>query len=734
MEQKIVDGGHRFTVITESLIRIEEDQTGNFENRATTAVLSREFAKPDFQLIENHNGHQLEIITKTIHLYYDGGDFSSESLYADILLQGSSQVSRWYFGQKNDARANLKGTARTLDEADGEIPLGEGIMSRNGFYYLDDSKSFIYDDETDEFSPRPNSVVDGYLFAYGQNYQSQLTDFYQLTGKTPLIPRFALGNWWSRYHAYSAQEYQDLMTKFEVEQIPINVSVIDMDWHRVEDVPVKYGSAWTGFSWNRSLFSDPEAFIAWLHVHGKKVSLNLHPADGIRAYEDQYQDVAKTMGLDTSSEEPANFDLENSKFRQAYFKDVLHPMEKEGVDFWWLDWQQGTAKNDQHLDPLWLLNHYQYQDSQKRHSGQALILSRYGGIGSHRYPIGFSGDTIISWKSLAFQPYFTITAANVGYTWWSHDIGGHMLGSFDGELATRWLQFGVFSPINRLHSSNNMFSGKEPWNYRLDYEKSQKSFLRLRTKLVPYLDSSNYLTHEKGIPLVKPLYYQYQDKEEAYQFKNEYFFGKEMLVSPITRPHDETTQMAYSETWLPEGEWVDYFTHLVYPGNTVIKTYRSVDQMPVFVRKGSVILTNPNYLESLDHLPTKLQAEIFAGADGKYQLFEHENDHLAQTTFTWDETEQDFTYKINDPDQILPKSRKIELIKQASSLQDVFAEMKKRLQMAKIDFELKQKLYQSFVSADYKYGAYINLLNTLDNLDLRDSLSEVAYIRTAYEG
>ena len=94
------------------------------------------------------------------------------------------------------------------------------------------------------------------------------------------------------------------------------------------------------------------------------------------------------------------------------------------------------------LDPLWLLNHYHYQDSCKNAEG-GLILSRYAGPGSHRYPVGFSGDTIISWNSLRFQPYFTATASNIGYSWWSHDIGGHMLGDYDEELQTRWLQFGI---------------------------------------------------------------------------------------------------------------------------------------------------------------------------------------------------------------------------------------------------------------------------------------------------
>lgn len=134
-----------------------------------------------------------------------------------------------------------------------------------------------------------------------------------------------------------------------------------------------------------------------------------------------------------------------------------------GVDFWWIDWQQGTKSKMKGLDPLWLLNHYHMLDI-NRDGNNSVILSRYAGMGSHRYPLGFSGDTVVCWKSLDFQPYFTALASNAGYTWWSHDIGGHMFGKGDNELYLRWLQFGVFSPINRLHSSNKGMS-KEPWNY-----------------------------------------------------------------------------------------------------------------------------------------------------------------------------------------------------------------------------------------------------------------------------
>lgn len=729
---KIVTGDtYRFTVITDSLVRLEEDPTGKFEDRPSKAVLDRNFADVKADVVENSNGHKLQIITDSFHLYYDGGKFSPESLYVDVKKAHSLYQNRWYFGGDNDGRQqNLKGTTRTLDHADGTVPLEDGIMSKDGYSYLDDSDSFIYVKETDSYEPRTGETTDGYLFGYGRDYQKTLTDFYKLTGPTPMIPRFALGNWWSRFYPYSQKEYQALMEKFDEKKIPISVSVIDMDWHKT-DIPRKYGSSWTGYSWNTNLFPDHEKLLKWLHKDGKKVSLNVHPAAGIRAFEDSYQAVAKTMGLDTKNEEPAAFDLENSKFKQAYFEDVHHKLEAEGIDFWWLDWQQGVARTEKRMDPLWLLNHYHYNDNDKRTNGNGLILSRYAGPGSHRYPLGFSGDTVISWKSLNFQPYFTATAANIGYTWWSHDIGGHMKGSFDGELATRWLQFGAFSPINRLHSSNNLFAGKEPWNYRQDFEASQEKFLRLRLEMLPYLDTANYQTHVNGVPIVKPVYYNYPDAKEAYAAKNEYYFGSEMLVSPITQPHDAVTQTAFSETWLPEGDWVDYFSHLTYKGDSVIKTYRDSDQMPMFVKKGSLIVTNKDFMIN-GELPKKVTVQVFSGADGKFEMVEHVGQKFAKTEFNWDDQQQSLTWKVSDPDNILPKDREIAQDIVTYSVDDIFTEMQLRLQKAYMSLDLKQKLYRVFTSDEYNYAQFINLLNTLEDANIRSSLSEVAYIRESY--
>ncbi len=440
----------RFTVLTNALIRMEYQPEGLFTDEATQTVLCRDFPAPDFQVIEEEG--RLEIVTEKLRLCYNKKPFSPEGL--SVRLKESFHVhgSIWRYG---DAVGDLKGTARTLDGVNGAAELESGLLSRGGYTVLDDSKSALVT-EDQWVRPRGREAVDLYFFGYGHSYMECLRDFYRLSGHTPLLPRYALGNWWSRFYRYTEESYLKLMEDFHARELPFSVAVIDMDWHLTE-IPAKYGSGWTGYTWNRDFFPDPKRFLDRLHRRGMHVTLNLHPASGVSAHEEAYPAMAEALGVEGGENIP--FEPTDPKFMDAYFKYLHHPLEEEGVDFWWVDWQQGEHSAMAGIDPLWMLNHLHFLDS-GRDGKLPLTFSRYAGLGSHRYPVGFSGDTVTSWESLAFQPYFTANASNAGYTWWSHDIGGHMLGRRNDELTVRWVQFGVFSPIMRLHSSSSPFYGK----------------------------------------------------------------------------------------------------------------------------------------------------------------------------------------------------------------------------------------------------------------------------------
>ena len=639
---------YRFTILTSRLIRIEYDENGIFEDRATFTVVNRKFNPPDFKIATE--GNVLKITTEHICLTYDTtSKFSQESLKVSYTgknraVYAGRCLPSWHFG--TNPFTNLKGTVVALDNVNGACELEDGIMSLGEISVLDDSNSNVFNEEG-LLEERKTNSIDQYLFCYGiagefYDYEAALVDYYKLTGKVPLLPRYAMGNWWCRYYAYTQDEYKSLMKRFKEEDIPFSVAVIDMDWHYVKIDP-KYGGGWTGYTWNEELFPDHVELLKYLHNEGMHLGLNLHPQCGIAAHEKRYEEMADAMGVDKTNEELVEFDISDKKFLEKYFKILHHPLEKEGVDFWWIDYNTSLRELDP--DPLPLINHYYYADNEKRNI-RALILSRYSGPGSHRYPVGFSGDTISSWESLEFQPYFTATAANIGYTWWSHDIGGFQKGIKDDELITRWVQFGVFSPVNRLHSSNLRYMSKEPWRYNKICEMSIKKFLKLRHELIPYTYTMNYRTSRYGMPLVRPVYYEHKT-HEAYETRTEYLFGTEMLVSPIVKSQDCATKLGSAEVYLPDGVWYDFFSGRRYSGNKVFTAYRDIDSMPVFVKMGGIIpmanLVNVNDTEN----PEKLKVKVFAGASGSFEMYEDdgisyefENGKYAFTnmTFNWGET------------------------------------------------------------------------------------------------
>ena len=228
---------YRITFLTERLVRLEYQSEGRFEDRPTTAVQCRDF--PPVTVREQRLPGRVELDTPILHLSYDEKPFSPEGLSLSVKGGLSAYMSDWRYGQP---LSTLGGTARTLDQADGEIPVGEGLISRNGFSVLDDSRSMILR-EDGALRPRDYAEEDLYFFGYGHDYAACLRDFYRLSGAAPLLPRWALGNWWSRFFRYSEESYLALMDRFQKKKVPLSVAVIDMDWH-LTNVP--YGSGWTG--------------------------------------------------------------------------------------------------------------------------------------------------------------------------------------------------------------------------------------------------------------------------------------------------------------------------------------------------------------------------------------------------------------------------------------------------------------------------------------------------------
>lgn len=460
------------------------------------------------------------------------------------------------------------------------------------------------------------------------DYKAAVKALYAVSGSQPLLPRWSLGNWWSRYYKYTDKEYLELMDRFQSEGIPLSVGVLDMDWHLVDDQKVQETglSGWTGYTWDKKLYPEPKPFLKTLHdKYNIRMTANDHPADGIAPYEDTYKEVCAAMGVEPSRD-PIAFDSTNQKYLDAYFNIALKRLEEDGIDFWWIDWQQGNFSAIPNVDPLWMLNHYHFLQN-SRGNKRPLTFSRYAGPGSHRYPVGFSGDTVVTWESLDFQPEFTATSSNIGYAWWSHDIGGHMNGYRDDELAARWVQLGVFSPILRLHSSDNPWNSKEPWRFTHNANAAMSAALRLRHRLVPYLYSCNVLAARDAEPLVQPLYWSYPRRDEAYANPNVFHFGPALLVAPLTSRASRVTGLAAVRAWLPPGRHVDIHSGVVYDGDRDITLHRRVDQYAVLAREGAIIPLDAAAIPTNGcPNPAALEVLVVVGADGTFDVLEDDGE------------------------------------------------------------------------------------------------------------
>ena len=640
-ENIVVFENYRITILFDKLFRIEKNEKGEFCDLATQSVWYRNM--PAVEHAVNKGNGFIEIKTNAVTLHVE-----SEFEKSYVLI-GKKKVPI-----NNDG--NLLGTTRTLDRYNGEyhidkfgrLTLNPGVCSKTGVAVIDDTESLRLEDDG-KLLEKSSDEFDIYVFTYGNEYREAVKALYAITGNTPMLPRYAFGNWWSRYHVYTDEEYLSLMDSFEKYGIPLTVATIDMDWHYSNDIDEQkgitksgklseeYGTVtgsrlgWTGYSWNTDLFPDYKSFLKELQQRNLKVTLNLHPADGVRYFEDMYEEMATAMGIDPKSEKVVPFDIADDHFVNKYFEILHHPYERDGVDFWWIDWQQGTKSNMAGLDPLWALNHYHYYDN-GRDGKHPLIMSRYCGIGSHRYPIGFSGDTAISWATLAYMPYFTATSTNAGYTWWGHDIGGHFYGEKDDELYLRFLQFGVFNPINRLHCCDAIMITKEPWAYKNGIGELAREAMVLRHRMIPMLHTANYRTAKEGLGLVEPMYYAYPNAPEAYEAKGQYIFAGDYIVAPIVK-HSEEAKLSRINVWIPEGKWTDMFTNDVYnveKGGKCITLVRPLDSIPVLAKAGAILPLGNDKGNSVAN-PRELEFEVYNG-NNTYTLYEDDEKGVAAYT------------------------------------------------------------------------------------------------------
>ncbi len=627
-EAVVKAGKARFTVLTPRLLRLEWSKNGAFEDRASLFALRRRLPLPAFRTWRE--GGWFHLSTKALHLRYKPGSGAFDGNNLEIALHTGGIRTVWRPGMED--KGNLGGTVRTLDGVNGAIPLKKGVLSRDGWYLRDDSKTPLFTEKPDPLMGAPwvrarpgGEYQDWYFFGAGRDYKAALRDYTALCGPIPLPPLFSLGAWWSRYWSYTSEQFKDLVRQFKEHGVPLDVLVIDMGWHL---------KGWTGYTWDPKYFPHPAHFLAWVHKQGLKVTLNVHPHQGVGNHEKAWKAFAKAMGKDPEKEKRIPLDVADPRYMRAYFDLLHHPLEKEGVDFWWIDWQQGKKSGITGLDPLFMFNHLHFLDAGRNPAKRPLILSRWAEPCGHRYVLQFSGDTWSTWASLDFQPYFTATAGNIGASWWSHDIGGHMPGPVDPEIYARWVQLGALSPVLRTHTTQNPKAERRIWAYPEPYYGAMKKAFLLRYALIPYIYTMGRRCYDRSIPLCRPLYLEHPFTEEAYLHPDEYYFGDDLLAAPPVTPREKATDRTVVDIWVPPGEWEDWFTGERFKGPGQVRLFVPLDRVPLLARAGTVIPTSPGVTRTSRIAASPLVLEVFPGAEGGMDLYE--DDGISQAYLSGD--------------------------------------------------------------------------------------------------
>lgn len=633
----IIKGSHyRITILSPILIRFEYSLSGAFEDRPTELVMNRNFPAVKFE--KKEDSKYLTIKTEYFTITYaKENDFVGSKVSPDqnLRVDLNDTDKYWYFNHP-EVR-NFMAPGYSLDGADGKANFVRGLYSTDGFVSIDDSNSLIFN-EDGSLGKRTDKRLDTYVFMYKRDFGSCLRDYFTLTGFPDLIPRYALGVWWNRNIAYNSKGIEKLLFQFNKYQIPMSVLLLGNYWHK------KNPRMESGLSFNLELFKNPKRLTDYLHSRNVRLAVKVNPCEGISNTEDYFLPFKKSSGIEEVNG-VIPFNVFNVNVLSSYFDYLIHPLMNYGVDFFWIDY-----KNSKDLVTLRALEHYHMSDYKQIYNRRGITFGRNGLVAAHRYSITYTGETKVSWKNLQMMPYYNASASNEGLSWLSNDIGGYTQGVEDGELYARFVQFGCFSPILRLSCDEGRYYKREPWKWDITTQSVVSQYLRLRHSLIPYIYSEAYKYHKTGLPLVQPLYYRYPEIFDEPLYKNEYYFGSNMLVAPITTKREELMDRSVLKLYLPEGIWYDFTNGKRYMGGRRYTAFYKQEDYPVFAKQGTIIPLAVLDEKNLNNTaaPKAMEIQVFPGASSTYELYEDDGISSLHEKGFFIKTDIDYTYMKNN--------------------------------------------------------------------------------------
>lgn len=633
-DENIVKGErYRITVLSEGLLRLEYNSKGVFYDAPSQFAINRNFDVVPMDLKQDDKF--LEIKTKYFTLtYVKEKNFDAGKILpmANLKVDVNGMEGTWYVNH-NEVK-NMNGLFISEDGRSSNQKYQKGLYSLDGFASFNDSTTLIYNEDGNLVN-RDDTYLDIYLFVYGKDIKNAFKDYYKLTGYPPLIPKYVLGNWWSRELPYTTEQILEVAKKFEKSEIPLSVMLLEKDWHVRKIGNTEHD---TGYTFNKDLIPNSDELIKKLHEKNIRVGLSINPKEGVMPHEEEYSKIRAAFNFEEGK--VIQFDPLNQISTKVIEGYMMVPLINKGIDFIYNDYQEFD-----NVQKLWFLNDslFKMLDVDGR---RGVLLTRNSLLASHRYPVTYTGKTMIGWDSLKRIPLINQNASNIGVSFVSCDISGNYGGIEEEDLYIRSVQLGCFSPILRFSSPAGKYYRKEPWRWNVRASEVVTDYLTLRHRLIPYLYTEAYDYH-LGTPLVKPLYYDEEFVIDDKDYKNEYFFGKSFLICPILSKKDNLIGRTIHRFYIPEGVWYDFKTGKKFPGKKEYISFFKEEDYPVFVKSGAIIPLSSDEGNSCGN-PENLEIHVFPGNSNSYILYEDDGMTKAYQDGVYLKTSLDYNYMPNN--------------------------------------------------------------------------------------
>jgi alpha-D-xyloside xylohydrolase len=528
-----------------------------------------------------------------------------------------------------------------------------------------------------------SEVGDGidYYLVYGHSIDQVVAGYRRLTGKAPMMPRWAFGLWQCRERYKTAQESLDVVKEYRARKIPLDAIVQDWQYWPLH--------SWGSHAFDASRFPEPDRWVKDLHAQNVRLMISVwgkyYPttenAKAMRAKGYLYEPPLAEGLKDWLGFPYTFYDAFNAGARAAFWDQVNRSLFSKGVDAWWMDAtepdiaQPMPTLSRQHdlMHPTAMgpasrvLNSYSLVNSQAVYEGQraaapnqrVFILTRSGFSGQQRYATAtWSGDVTATWTAFRQQIAAGLGFSISGLPYWTTDSGGFAVppkwatdAMSDAnreewrELQARWFEFATFCPLTRIHGQ---YPFREPWNVAPEGHPAYETIVRydrLRYRMLPYVYSlAGAVTHEAGT-MLRPLVMDFPSDATAREVGDAFLFGPSLLVTPVTAYQARTRQV-----YLPVGTWYDFWTGAALEGGRAIEAAAPFDRIPVHVRAGSILPLGPDMQYTGERPADPITLRVYAGADGRFTLyeddgltFEYERGRSSTIPFTWDDARATLT-------------------------------------------------------------------------------------------